>query len=37
MPVHKKFLGYRNAIKTGKGDISQDIALARKERAGKYR
>jgi hypothetical protein len=37
LPVHKKFLEYRNAIKTGKGDIAHDINLARKERAGKYR
>jgi bifunctional DNA-binding transcriptional regulator/antitoxin component of YhaV-PrlF toxin-antitoxin module len=35
-PVHKKFLEYRNAIKTGKGNIANDINLARKERAEKY-
>ncbi len=37
LPVHKKFLEYRSAINTGKGDIAHDIDLARKERAGKYR
>ena len=36
-PVHKKFLDYGNSIKTGKGDIAHDIALARKERAKKYK
>ena len=36
LPVHKKFLEYRNAIKTGKGNIAHDINLARKERAEKY-
>ena len=36
LPVHKRFLQHRNAIKTGKGDISQDIAFAIKERVGKY-
>ena len=37
LPVHKRFLQHRNTVKIGKGDISRDIALARKERAGKYR
>jgi len=37
LPVHKKFLEHRNAIKTGKGNIEHDIDLVRKERAGKYR
>jgi len=37
LPVSKKFFEHRNAIKTGKGDIANDIDLARKERAGKYR
>ena len=37
LPVQKKFLEHRSAIKTGQGDIQRDIDLARRERAGKYR
>ena len=37
LPVQKQFLKYRNAIKTGKGDIARDMELARIERAEKYR
>jgi AbrB family looped-hinge helix DNA binding protein len=36
LPVRRRFLEYRNAVKVGKGDIAGDIDLARKERAGKY-
>ncbi len=37
LPVHRRFLEYRNAVKVGKGDIAEDIDLARKERAEKHR
>jgi len=37
LPVQKKFFAYRNAIKTGRGDIAHDIDLAREKRSGKYR
>jgi AbrB family looped-hinge helix DNA binding protein len=37
IPVQKKFLKHRNAINTGKGNISEDIQLARKMRPDKYR
>jgi AbrB family looped-hinge helix DNA binding protein len=36
-PSQKKFLHYRNAVKTGRGDISADIVRARNLRAEKYR
>ncbi len=36
-PAQKKFLQYKNTIKTGKGDISADIERARTMRAEKYR
>lgn len=36
-PAQKKFLQYRNTIKTGKGDISADIERARTIRMEKYR
>ena len=32
-PVKAPFLKYRNALKTGKGDISKDIKKARRLRA----
>jgi AbrB family looped-hinge helix DNA binding protein len=35
-PVNKPFLRYKGAIKTGPGDIAEDIQKARKERAGRY-
>ena len=35
-PVHKQFLKHRNSIKTGSGDISEDIRLARERRTEKY-
>ena len=36
-PVQKKFLEYRNKIKTGPGKIEEDIKQARKQRVEKYR
>lgn len=36
-PVQKRFLQYRNAVKTGRGDISADIKRARNLRAEKHR
>jgi len=35
-PAKKNFLKYRNAVKTGGGDIAADIALALKLRMEKY-
>ena len=37
LPVQKKFLDYRNKIKTGPGKIEEDIKQARKQRVEKYR
>jgi AbrB family looped-hinge helix DNA binding protein len=37
LPVQKKFLKYRNRIKTGRGKIENDIKLARKQRVEQYR
>ena len=37
LPVQKKFLEYRNKIKTGPGKIEEDIKQAHKLRVGKYR
>jgi len=36
-PAKKSFLKYRNAVKTGAGDIAADIETARKLRMEKYR
>ena len=36
-PAKRNFLTYRNAIKTGKGDIAGDIDIARNLRMEKYR
>lgn len=36
LPARKKFLEYRNAIKTGEGDILDDIESARKARTIKH-
>jgi len=36
-PAQKKFLQHKNTVKTGKGDISADIELARTMRTEKYR
>ncbi len=35
-PVKKPFLDYRNSFKTGRGNISEDIAAAREKRAKKF-
>jgi len=35
-PVKKRFLDYRNAVKTGSGSIEEDIKIARKHRIKKY-
>jgi AbrB family looped-hinge helix DNA binding protein len=37
LPVQKKFLTHRNRIKTGPGNIENDIQKARRQRVGKYR
>jgi AbrB family looped-hinge helix DNA binding protein len=37
LPVQKKFLKYRNRIKTGSGNIENDMNIARKKRVEKYR
>jgi len=37
LPVQKKFLKYRNRIKTGPGKIEDDIKQARQDRITKYR
>lgn len=37
LPVQKKFLAYRNKIKTGPGKIEADLEQARKKRVEKYR
>ena len=36
-PAKKNFLKYRNAVKTGEGDIAADIETARNLRMDKYR
>ena len=36
-PVQRNFLRYKNAIKTGAGDITTDIQRAKTERLEKYR
>lgn len=36
-PTEKPFLRYRGAIKTGPGDIKEDIRKARELRAARYR
>lgn len=36
-PAQKKFLQYKNFVKTGKGDIAVDIERARAMRMEKYR
>jgi AbrB family looped-hinge helix DNA binding protein len=37
LPVQKKFLTYKNKIKTGPGKIEEDIKQARKQKVAKYR
>ena len=36
LPVQKKFLEYRNKIKTGPGNIEEDIKQASRQRVKKY-
>jgi AbrB family looped-hinge helix DNA binding protein len=36
-PAKRNFLKYRNAVKTGKGDIAGDIEVARSLRMEKHR
>ena len=36
LPVQKKFLQYRNRIKTGPGKIDEDIKAARRQRMASY-
>jgi AbrB family looped-hinge helix DNA binding protein len=36
-PAKRNFLKYRNAVKTGEGDIAGDIDTARNHRMEKYR
>ena len=36
-PANRNFLKYRNSIKTGQGDIADDLEAARKLRMEKYR
>ena len=36
LPVQKKFLEYRNRIKTGPGKIDEDIKAARRQRMARY-
>ena len=36
IPVQKRFLNYKNAIKTGAGKIEEDIILSRNRRIEKY-
>ena len=36
-PAKRNFLKFRNAVKTGKGDIAGDIDIARNLRMEKYR
>ena len=36
LPMQKNFLKFRNAVKTGSGDIEADIRLSRKRRTERY-
>ncbi len=36
LPMQKNFLKFRNAVKTGSGDIENDIKLSRKRRTERY-
>jgi len=36
LPMQKNFLKFINAVKTGSGDIKNDIKLSRKRRVEKY-
>ena len=37
VPIQKNFLKYKNAVKTGGGNIEEDIELSRKRRIERYR
>jgi len=36
LPMQKNFLKFRNSVKTGSGDIENDIKLSRKRRTERY-
>jgi AbrB family looped-hinge helix DNA binding protein len=36
LPMQKNFLKFRNSVKTGSGNIDEDIKLSRKWRAERY-
>ena len=36
LPMQKNFLKFRNAVKTGSGNIENDIKLSRKRRTERY-
>jgi len=36
LPMQKNFLKFKNAVKTGSGDIENDIKLSRKRRSERY-
>jgi len=36
LPMQKNFLKFRNSVKTGSGNIDEDIKLSRKRRAERY-
>jgi len=36
VPMQKNFLNFRNTVKTGGGNIKDDIKLSRKRRAERY-
>lgn len=36
VPMQKNFLNFRNTVKTGGGNIEDDIKLSRKRRAERY-
>ena len=36
-PVQADFLKHRNSVRTGTGDIAEDVQAARKMRSGKFR
>ena len=36
LPMQKNFLKFRNSVKTGSGNIDEDIKLSRKRRAKRY-
>ena len=36
LPMQKNFLKFRNSVKTGSGNIDEDIKLSRKRQAERY-